>query len=317
MAKQKAPQQKNKKRKPRKDDNLKAHLKRSFAGLLILLAIVVAAGVIAYYLLRPQPPAPPIIKPTIAPAPRFEVYPKEDILPRKPAVKPLPSLPEKLPRIAIIIDDIGFDRKIAEKFLELNVDLTFSLLPYTSFSKRFAQKALEKGLDVMLHLPMEPDEYPIIDPGPGALLTSMTPDDLIRQLEKNLDSIPGIKGVNNHMGSKMTTVSTQLYQIFSVLKQKNLFFIDSRTSPKTLCQPSARLFQIPFAQRDVFIDHVLEPDTIREQFERLVSIAQTHGEAVGIAHPHTVTYDVLREMLPELQKKVELVPASKVVHPVS
>ncbi|MBL7180095.1 MAG: divergent polysaccharide deacetylase family protein [Desulfobacterales bacterium] len=320
MAKQKARYQKKKQAKPRKDDNLKIHLKRAFTGIVLLIILVVAAGVIAHHLLaRKQSVQPSGIPPTVWP-PKFEIYPeeeKEEIPPPKPAEKPWPPPPEKLPKVAIIIDDIGFDGDIAEKFLQLDANLTFSLLPYTRFQKRFAKKVSQKGLEVMLHLPMEPNEFPRVDPGPGALLTSMSPDELINQLKKNLDAVPGIKGVNNHMGSKMTTVSSQIYQIFTVLKQQGLFFIDSRTTLDSVCRPSARLFQIPFAQRDVFIDHNLDPDLIRRQIDRLVQIANIHGEAVGIAHPHMETYHVLSDMLPDLQKKVRLVPASEIVHPVS
>jgi hypothetical protein len=163
---------------------------------------------------------------------------------------------------------------------------------------------------------MEPIEYPDVNPGPGTLLTSMTPDELTHQLEKTLDEVPFIRGVNNHMGSKMTAESSQMYQIFSILKKRNLYFIDSRTTIKTLCKPSARLFQIPFAQRDVFLDHKVEVEFIRKQIKELIRIAQRKGTAVGIGHPHSLTYKVLQEMLPELQKKVRLVPASEIVHPV-
>jgi uncharacterized protein len=116
------------------------------------------------------------------------------------------------------------------------------------------------------------------------------------------------------MGSKMTTVSSQMYQVFSVLKKRGLFFIDSRSTAKTLCKPSAGLFQIPFAERDIFIDHVQEPGFIRNQLKRLVEIAHQRGEAIGIAHPHRVTLEVLQSMIPELKEKVLLVPASEVVH---
>jgi polysaccharide deacetylase 2 family uncharacterized protein YibQ len=161
---------------------------------------------------------------------------------------------------------------------------------------------------------MEPIEYPHVDPGPGTLLTSMTPDQLIGQLKENLDAVPHVKGVNNHMGSKMTAASNQMYQIFSILKKRNLYFIDSRTSAQTLCKPSARLLQIPFAQRDVFLDHSQEPQFIRKQVKELIRIARRNGYAVGIGHPHSATYEVLHEMLPELTKAVQLVPASKIVH---
>jgi polysaccharide deacetylase 2 family uncharacterized protein YibQ len=161
---------------------------------------------------------------------------------------------------------------------------------------------------------MEPIEYPSVNPGPGTLLTSMTPDQLIHQLKEDLKAVPYIKGVNNHMGSKMTAESSRLYQIFSVLKERNLYFIDSRTTSQTLCKPSARLFQIPFAQRDVFLDHLQDAEFIRKQIKELIRVAQHNGYAVGIGHPHLITINILREMLPELQKKVKLVPASEIVH---
>jgi len=98
------------------------------------------------------------------------------------------------------------------------------------------------------------------------------------------------------------------------VKKRNLFFIDSFTSPHTVCPSTARLLQIPFAQRDVFLDHVQEPETVRRQLRWLIRIAENNGEAVGIGHPHEVTYQVLAEELTEMQKKVRLVPASRIVH---
>ena len=315
MAKRKKRRQKKPKRKSRKGGTLKTHLIRAFVGFGILIILVVIAGVFVHHILLDKYTTEPVAKPRVTKPPRFEVYPKEKIPPRKPISKP--GLPKKLPKIAIIIDDIGYNEKVAEKFLTLDAVLTFSMLPHNPFQKSIVRAALAKGYEIMLHLPMEPNEYPKINPGPGALLTSMSPDQLISQLNKNLDAIPSVKGVNNHMGSKMTTVSTQLYQIFSILKKRGLFFVDSRTTADTLCKPSARLLQVPFAERDVFIDHIQEPDFIRKQINHLVEIAYSKGEAVGIAHPSTLTYDVLREVLPELKKKAVLVPASKIVHIIS
>jgi polysaccharide deacetylase 2 family uncharacterized protein YibQ len=130
-----------------------------------------------------------------------------------------------------------------------------------------------------------------------------------------LDAVPFVKGVNNHMGSKMTAESSQIYQIFSVLKKRGFYFIDSRTTKDSLCKPSARLFQIPFAQRDVFLDHHQDADFIHKQIKKLVRIARSNGKGVGICHPYRSTYKVLREVLPDLQKEVQLVPASAVVQP--
>ena len=304
---------KQKKRFSSRDKAKKTYLKKAIAGLSLLVLLVLVAGFLAHHLLLRTQPVQPAKKKQTFKMPVFEIYPKEDKVLRKPDYK-LKPVPKGLPKVAIIIDDIGYERRVAEKFLSLDAVFTFSVFPHSPFQQRIIRKARAKGFEIMLHLPMEPNEYPEVDPGPDALLTSMSPDELIEQLNKNLDAVPLIKGVNNHMGSKMTTESTQLYQIFSVLKQRGLFFVDSLTTSESLCKPSARLLQIPFARRDVFLDHVQEPDFIRGQIKELIRIAEIHGTAVGIAHPYEVTYEVFLEELPELQKKVRLVPASSIVH---
>lgn len=316
MAKRKTRKKKAKKQ-ARKKISLTTSFIKVFSGLVILLILVVIAGFLAHHFMLRKPPVKslqPSEKAPIPESPTFEIYPKKEIPPDKPELKPETGISDKLPKVAIIIDDLGYDRFIAKKFLELDGVYTFSILPHSPFMKRIARSAQKKGYDVMLHLPMEPIEYPRINPGPGALLTSMSPDELIEQLKKNLDAVPDIIGVNNHMGSKMTTDSTQMYQIFSVLKQRDLFFIDSRSTSKTVCKPSARMFQIPFAQRDIFIDHIQDPEFIRKQLRQLVKIANRQGQAVGIAHPNKLTYQILLEALPELKKQVRLVPASEIVH---
>lgn len=292
----------------------KTYLLKALAGLGILLLLVVVAGVLTHHLIWKRYTVLPTAKPRVIKTPRFEIYPKNEIPHRKPIPKHKPAVPIKLPKIAIIIDDIGYDRNIAQKFLGLDAVLTFSILPHSTHDKRIAKIAHSKGFEVMLHLPMEPNEYPSINPGPGVLLTTMSPDQLINQLNEDLDAVPFVKGVNNHMGSKMTAIAPQLHQIFSVLKKRRLYFIDSRTTVHTLCRPSAQLLQIPFSQKDVFIDHIPAPGFIRETIHRLIKIAGNHGEAIGIAHPHIETYEVLRDMLPELKEKTVLVRASDVVH---
>jgi hypothetical protein len=330
MAKRKPTQNKRRSKKSRKKTTVKSSFFKALAGMAILVALVVAIGFLIYHLAPPQIPSPPPAvksaktqKPAPKKKPTFEIYPKEQPVPRQPLAKkdiptsiPKPSPSKALPSVALIIDDMGYDKKIAQKFAQLDVALTFSILPHSPFQQRIARLARSKGLEIMIHMPMEPVEYPQVNPGPGTLLASMSPDELIDQLDQNLNTLPGAKGVNNHMGSRLTSESTQMYQIFSILKKRGLYFIDSRTTAESLCEPSARLFRIPFAQRDVFIDHRLKPDFIRNQIKELIRIAQKNGEAVGIMHPHSITLKVLREMMPELKGKVHLVPASKVVHPV-
>ncbi len=321
MAKAKTRGRKKKpsKRKPaRKKTARTSQVLKIIAGLGILIFLVVTAGVLVHYLLqRSQPLLADKGQTGPKTEPPFEIYPEEDLPPTQPHKEPPPPAHDRLPKVAIIIDDLGNDRRLARKFIRLDSNLTISILPLSPYTKHIARDARENGLEIMLHQPMEPNEYPKVNPGPGVLLTAMSPDAIIDQLNANLDAIPEIKGINNHMGSKMTTNSPQMRQIFSVLKTKGLYFVDSRTTRDSMCKMSASLLQVPFAERDVFIDHRHNSDFIRRQLKELVRIAKKQGFAIGIAHPHTSTYEVLLETLPEIKKRVELVPVSQIVKIVS
>jgi uncharacterized protein len=302
-----------KKRKTKKKSAQLRQFIKIFLGLAILILLVVLSGVLTHYLLLNRHPVKTIgnveINQHHMPGFQFEVYPKKDI----PLLKE--KKPDKTPpRIALIIDDIGYDRAVVKKMLSLNLPITLSILPQSPFTKSIVDEARKYQVEIMLHQPMEPFEYPRINPGPGTLLTSMTPDELVGQLVQNLEEMPYVSGVNNHMGSRMTASESQMRQIFSVLKQRNLFFVDSRTTEKTICRPSAALLQVPFGERDVFIDHFQDNDFIKKQLYELVRIATTHGEAIGIAHPYTRTYQVLKTVLPDLKQKVQFVPVSEMVH---
>ena len=291
---------------------------RIIAGLSILILLVVAAGFLVHHLLQRSQPTvrvPLADKGQSGPKiePPFEIYPEEGPPPATSEKEPDPPTHARLPRVALIIDDVGNDRRLARKFIRLDSNLTISILPQSPFTKHIAKDARENGLEIMLHQPMEPNEYPKVNPGPGVLLSSMSPDAIIDLLNANLDTIPGIKGVNNHMGSKMTANAPQMRQILSVLKKRDLYFVDSRTTSDSMCKMSASLLQVPFAERDVFIDHRHNEAFIRKQLKELVRIAQKKGVAIGIAHPHVSTYEVLLETLPEIKKRVDLVPVSQIV----
>lgn len=313
---------KKRKKKTKKIDHKKQFMK-IVAGMIFLAALVLTAGLTAHhFLLRKQPlPKTAVVEPINTPAqkpahhtrPVYEVF-EEDKTPPVSPEKPRTTMPvSNGPVVALIIDDMGYDKQIAEKFMTLDVPLTFSMLPEGTFNTTITTAARKKGIEIMLHLPMEPNEYPRINPGPGALLTSMSPDQLIAQLNTNLTRVPYLKGVNNHMGSKMTTSSEQMRQVFSILKKNNLFFIDSRTTKETICRSSAELLQIPFGERDIFLDHLQDKAFIEKQVRQLIKRAHRQGFAIGIAHPHPITYDVLKASLPELKEKVKLTTASAVV----
>lgn len=225
----------------------------------------------------------------------------------------LPKEKDDIPQIVIIIDDIGYDRQVAMDLCLLDSNLTFSVLPFSPYGLSIAEKLSAKGAQLMLHLPMEPVQYPKVNPGPGALFSSMTPDKLLAQLRKDLNQVPGIVGVNNHMGSRLTADSDKMNQIFTILKKKELFFIDSRTSPTSQGEASARLFKLKFAQRDIFLDNSQNIPYIRGQFARLIKIARKHGTAIGIGHPYKVTLEALKIELPKLKGKIRIVPASQLV----
>lgn len=290
---------------------------------------------------KPAKEAPvkePPLKTTKFTKPDYEIYPEKPVPSRRDVLKFEPSPPSSaetapkppkavtppvepsqpqndthLPRVAIIIDDFGYDLEIANRFMEMGGVLTCSVLPHSPHGRQIAILAKRKGHEVMLHQPMEPNEYPAVDPGPGALLAGMSPDERIRRLNANIDLIPGLSGVNNHMGSKLTTLSDEMNQVFTVLKQRGLFFVDSRTTAASITQSSARLFKVPYAERDVFLDHVRTASEVRAQLEHLVAIAEVHGRAIGIGHPYEVTYQVLKSAMPWLQSRVRLSPASELV----
>ncbi|WP_300457586.1 divergent polysaccharide deacetylase family protein [Desulfobacula sp.] len=224
--------------------------------------------------------------------------------------KPMPPSMDHTPKIAIIIDDIGYDKKIAWALGDLNSNITFSVLPFAPFGRVISERLNAMGFQLMLHLPMEPMEYPQVNPGPGAILSEMSPDLLLDQLRKDIKEVPYVVGVNNHMGSRLTSHSDQMNQIFTILKKKHLFFIDSRTSSESQCEASARLFKLKFAQRDVFLDNLQETAYITGQLKTLINLAKKHGSAIGIGHPYEATLKTLSRELPKLKNTVEIVRAS-------
>ena len=230
-----------------------------------------------------------------------------------PKKTPDPLASSRKPLVAIIIDDMGYDYAMASKFLRIESPLSYSVLPHSPFQKKIASLAHEKGKDVLLHLPMEPEEYPEINPGDGALLSSMSSEELQSTLKQNLNAVPYVVGVNNHMGSRLTQDEKKMRQVFTILKKRNLFFVDSYTSDRSSCEKAARRLGLKFARRRVFLDHEQDTHAIRFQIKRLISLANKKGKAIGIGHPHPVTLQVLKEDLQRIKSQVNIVPVSQIV----
>jgi len=220
----------------------------------------------------------------------------------------------KPPRIAIIIDDMGMNLPIARQFLQVPVPLTFSIFPYAPHAREVASLLRDAGQQVMLHVPMQPHGYPDVDPGPGALLDSMDDQQLLSSFNRELSAVPGIVGINNHMGSQLTENRHIMALFMRCLHDKPLFFIDSRTTAGTVAFDEAVKAGIPAGQRDVFLDNVKDEQYILAQIKKLVAIAQIKKTAVGIGHPYPETVAALHHLKRMAQDaKVDLVPVSKLI----
>lgn len=228
-----------------------------------------------------------------------------------PKLKP-PALMPLRPRIAIVVDDLGADRQVAEELLRLNAPLTFSIFPFQPYSRRIAQKAHDQGREVILHFPMEPRGFPLKDPGEGALFVAMGERELLRQLRKGLEAVPFIKGVNNHMGSRFMEHDDKVRVVLGELKKRGLFFLDSRTTSKSTGYQIARELSLRTGARDIFLDNEADVKDIEAQLERLIKIARDRGKAIGICHPYPSTIKALKEMINKIRAKgIQIVPLSQ------
>ncbi len=221
---------------------------------------------------------------------------------------------EALAKVAIIIDDIGSNISLLQSFLTVEHPLTLSIIPRLPYSAEAARLGHRKGWEIMLHLPMEPDNYPHNNPGKEAILYSMSQPEVERVIDEDVRSIPYLKGMNNHMGSRITRDRGAISRVLASARKHRLFFIDSRTSEDSVAYEIAREMGIPAAARTIFLDEVAEVDHSEKQLLRLGELAQLNGYAVGIGHIYPSTIKALKRTLPLLQKQgVKLVSASEVV----
>lgn len=202
--------------------------------------------------------------------------------------------------IYLIIDDMGYRATDINAFYLPNA-VAFSILPHSPKAYEFAIKAHAQSRDVMLHLPMEAEsDKPL---GPGAITTSMLTTDVGRTIDSALASVPYAIGVNNHMGSHLTASGPAMQTVMDVLKQYNLFFLDSRTTRYSVAQQVAQERNLPNARRHVFLDHVQSSEFMTIQWQRLITLARQNGKAIAIAHPHPSTIAFLRKQLGQLAEQ--------------
>ncbi|GHG76217.1 hypothetical protein GCM10010919_30920 [Alishewanella longhuensis] len=215
------------------------------------------------------------------------------------------------PRIAIIIDDIGY-QKSDLKMVALPYDLTFAVLPHTPYGKHAAELAFNQQKDVILHMPMEATNQNAL--GPGALTHDMSRQQIHRTLELALADIPYAIGMNNHMGSLFTAQDEPMAWTMEYLRQRQLFFIDSLTTPKSTAKHYAAQHNVAILARHIFLDNEQNQRAIEKQFQQLLNIARRHQTAIAIGHPYPETYRFLQQRLPQLAAEgIELVAISSLL----
>jgi hypothetical protein len=220
----------------------------------------------------------------------------------------------RLLRAAIVIDDLGQDLPAAEKLLTLPYPLAFSVLPKLRYSTETAEEAHRAGREVMLHLPMEPQPGEHPSPGKGEIRTGMSLEEVERVLETDLETVPYAVGVNNHMGSRATAQFPLMSAVMDALGERRLYFVDSRTSARSVALDAARRRGLRAFYRSVFLDDMETVPYTLGQLRGFRRVVEQQGAALAIGHPHPTTIVALAQFLPELERDdILLVPPSELV----
>jgi len=217
-------------------------------------------------------------------------------------------------RLAIILDDLGNDRGVAQAIFAMPYPLTISVLPNHPHSVEIAQEAHRRGFQVMLHLPMESMRNE--RPETQELRPGMSAGDVNTLVGNLLHAVPDVAGVNNHQGSQSTADAALMDELMPLLREHNLFYVDSRTTAATVAYDTAQRFGVRSGFRNVpFLDDVAEVHAVRKQLQLALRDARKKGDAIAIGHPHPATLQALREVLPDARAQgVRLVFVSEVVH---
>lgn len=211
--------------------------------------------------------------------------------------------------LAIIIDDIGYNATLGERSLLLPGHFTFAVLPLSPHGPRLARLGATWGKEIMLHNPMSNIQGLPLDA--GALYGEMDRQRFLTTLEHNLQAVPQARGLNNHMGSQLTQEPHAMGWLMEYLGERGLYFIDSRTTADSRAWETAKRYQVPSLQRDVFLDHERDVDQISRQLDSAIALAKRRGYAIAIGHPYPETLEVLEHAQRRLQRaEVTLVPIS-------
>ncbi|OGR91434.1 MAG: hypothetical protein A2992_08020 [Elusimicrobia bacterium RIFCSPLOWO2_01_FULL_59_12] len=198
-------------------------------------------------------------------------------------VPPPPEIPQT-PQAALVIDDVAYDPVPMDRFAELGVPLTFAILPRDKKSQALADKAARLNFPVILHLPMEPMDLAHNNPGGAALYLKMKPEELRRQFEKDVASVPHIQGINNHMGSAFTEDVPRMTLVMTWIKERGLFFLDSYTTQRSVAAKVAQAVGVPCLVNETFLDNEDDQAAIERQLDGVLRLAMKRKRTIAIGH---------------------------------
>jgi polysaccharide deacetylase 2 family uncharacterized protein YibQ len=196
--------------------------------------------------------------------------------------------------VTIIIDDMG-NTPINKGLLALPPAITFSILPNTPYAQQIAVQSLQQKREIMLHMPMQSVHDKAM--GPLGLNQQQSNQEIQQTIQQAIDSVPGVSGVNNHMGSLLTTQEVPMNAVMEILKQQQLYFIDSRTTVATIAADIAQRYQIPNMSRDIFLDNKSDTQYLNQQLQHALAIAKQKKQVTIIAHPYPTTIKFLHQHL--------------------
>ena len=218
------------------------------------------------------------------------------------------------PVIAIVIDDMGLDRRHSTAAVNLPGPITLSYMPYAQQIEKQAEQAQANGHELIVHMPMEPDDLTHNNPGPDALLIKNGEAENVRRLDKNLTAFTGFIGINNHMGSAFTANRAAITPVLQDLKQRGLWFLDSKTDARSVAADIANDIGLPYATRDVFLDNINSRDAVLKQLHETEEVARRKGYAIAIGHPKEGTMTALQNWTHDVQARgFTLVPLSTII----
>jgi polysaccharide deacetylase 2 family uncharacterized protein YibQ len=214
----------------------------------------------------------------------------------------VPFPPKGKGSIALLIDDAGANLVLANRLSKLDIPLTFAIIPHTPYAKETAELVRARGKGVFLHFPMQPDDYPNIDPGEGAVLMDMPQAVIEAVTDSNAANIGAIDGANNHMGSRVTADADKIRQVLTALSKHTDTFVDSKTSPNTAAYRVCREMGMKCAQNQRFLDNESDRAYIAGKLYEALIAAGKGEPMIVIGHLRPDTVEVLETVIPELQK---------------